>query len=98
LRICQPNALWDWQSIRKRPRTGSALWLDPDLIDSVYREANVNTDKDDPDDPEDPDARWGIKLSYKVKIPEGKEKLRTNYFYLSFSLLPKIAFSTRRIE
>jgi len=51
------------------------------IIDSVHSEANVNTDKDDPDEPEDPDAGWGVKHSYKVQTPEGKEELRTNYFY-----------------
>ena len=51
------------------------------IIDSVHSEANVNTDKDDPDEPEDPDARWGVKHSYKVQTPEGKEEQRTNYFY-----------------
>ena len=51
------------------------------IIDSVHSEANVNTEKDDPDDPEDPDAKWGVKHSYKVKTPEGKEETRTKYFY-----------------
>ena len=46
------------------------------IIDSVHSEANVNTDKDDPDEPEDPDARWGVKHSYKVRTPEGKEEVR----------------------
>ena len=45
------------------------------IIDSVHSEANVNTDKDDSD------AGWGVKHSYKVQTPEGKEELRTNYFH-----------------
>jgi IS5 family transposase len=51
------------------------------IIDSVHSEANVNTDKDDPEDPEDPDARWGVKHRQKVQTPEGKEEVRTDYFY-----------------
>ena len=51
------------------------------IIDSVHSEANVNTDKDEPDDPEDPDARWGVKHSYKVKTPEGREEVRKQYFF-----------------
>ena len=51
------------------------------IIDSVHSEANVNTDKDDPDEPEDPDARWGVKHSYKVRTPEGKEEVRKQYFH-----------------
>jgi len=45
------------------------------IIDSVHSEANVNTDKDDPD------AKWGYKHNKRVQVPEGKEEVRTNYFY-----------------
>jgi IS5 family transposase len=56
------------------------------IVDSVHRVANVNTDKDrtrqnQGKGPRDPDARWGVKHKRKVQTADGKEEEQVQYFY-----------------
>jgi IS5 family transposase len=60
------------------------------IVDSVHRAANVNTDKErrrrhKDKCPYDPDAHWGVKHQHKVKDENGNDVNQTQYFLLCMS-------------